>query len=52
MTADRVPWEGTVTAPSLLKVQRRVVQVIGRSTYSWPPSRLLLMLPNAGRKKL
>jgi hypothetical protein len=44
-----------VTAPSLpspLEVQRRVVYAIGRSTYSWPPSRLLPMLPNAGTKKL
>jgi hypothetical protein len=37
MTADRPPWEGTVTAPSLpssLEVQCQVAQVIGRSTYS------------------
>jgi hypothetical protein len=54
MTADRAPWVGTVTAlspPSPLEVQHRVAQVIGRSTYSWPPSRLLLMLPNAGTEK-
>jgi hypothetical protein len=54
MTADRAPWEGTVTAPELpspLKVQRRVAQAIGRATYSWPPSRMLLMLPNAGIEK-
>jgi hypothetical protein len=44
-----------VTAPSLsssLDVQRRVAQVIGRSTYSWPLSRLLPMLPNAGIEKV
>jgi hypothetical protein len=44
-----------VTAPLLLsplKVQRHVVQEIRRSTYSWPPSRLLLMLPNAGTEKI
>jgi hypothetical protein len=51
MTADRAPWVGTVTAPSLLsplEVQRRVAQAIGTSTYLWPPLRLLPMLPNAG----
>jgi hypothetical protein len=50
MTADRAPWVGTVTTPSPpspLEVQRRVTQAIGRSSYSWPPSRLLPMLPNA-----
>jgi hypothetical protein len=45
-------WEpGTVTAPeppSPLEVQRRVAQAIGRVTYSWPPSWMLLMLPNVG----
>jgi hypothetical protein len=44
-----------VTTPSLplsLEVQRRVAQAIRRSTYSWPPSRLLPMLPNAGTKKV
>jgi hypothetical protein len=54
MTADRPPWAGTVTAlepPSPLEVQRRVAQAIGRSTYSWPPSRMLPMLPNAGTEK-
>jgi hypothetical protein len=54
MTADRAPWVGTVTAlspPSPLKVQRRVAQVIRRSTYSWPQSRMLPMLPNAGTEK-
>jgi hypothetical protein len=54
MTADRPPWEGIVTAssPSPLEVQRHVAQAIGRSTYSWPPSRLLPMLPNAGTEKI
>jgi hypothetical protein len=54
MTADRAPWVGTVTAPSLplpLEVQRHVVQAIGRSTYSWPPLWLLPMLPNEGTEK-
>jgi hypothetical protein len=54
MTADRAPWVGTVIASlplSLLEVQRRVAQAVGRSTYSWPPSRMLLMLPNAGTEK-
>jgi hypothetical protein len=53
MTADRAPWMGTVTAltlPSPLEVQRRVAQAIRRSTYMWPPSRLLPMLPNEGTK--
>jgi hypothetical protein len=55
MTADRPPWTGTVTTPSLpslLEVQRRMEQAIGRSTYSWPPSRLLSMLPNARIEKI
>jgi hypothetical protein len=54
MTTVRAPWEGTVTTsslPSSLEVQRRVGQAIGRSSYSWPLSRLLPMLPNAGREK-
>jgi hypothetical protein len=54
MTADCPPWVGTVTAPSppsLLEVQRRVAQAVGRSTYSWPPSRMLPMLPDAGTEK-
>jgi hypothetical protein len=54
MTADWAPWAGTVTALdplSPLKVQRCVAQAIGRATYSWPPSRMLLMLPNAGMEK-
>jgi hypothetical protein len=54
MTADSPPWEGTVTAPSppsSLEVQHRVVQAIGRSTYSCPPSWLLPVLPNAGTEK-
>jgi hypothetical protein len=51
MTADRAPWTGTVTAPILplpLEVQRRVAQVIRKAPYSWPPARLLLMLPHRG----
>jgi hypothetical protein len=54
MTADRAPWVGTVTTlelPLPLKVQRRVAQMIGRATYSWPPSWMLPMLPNAGIEK-
>jgi hypothetical protein len=54
MAADRAPWVGTVTAlelPSFLEVQRRVAQAIRRSTYSWPMSRMLPMLPNAGTEK-
>jgi hypothetical protein len=54
MTADRAPWEKTMTAPeplSSLEVQRHVAQAIGRSTYSWSPSRMLTMLPNAGTEK-
>jgi hypothetical protein len=38
--------------PSLLEVQRCVAQAIGRWTHSWPPSRLLPMLPNAGTEKI
>jgi hypothetical protein len=55
MTANQAPWEGTVTAPllpSTLEVQCRMAQAIGRSPYSWLLSRLLLMLPNAGTKKV
>jgi hypothetical protein len=54
MTADRAPWMGTVTSstrPSPLEVQHRVAQVIGRTNYSWPPTRLLPMLPHEGTKK-
>jgi hypothetical protein len=54
MTTDGAPWAGTVTTlepPSPLEVQHRVAQVIGRATYSWPPSRMLPMLPNAGMEK-
>jgi hypothetical protein len=55
MTADWASWTGTVTIPSFpspLEVQRCVAQVIGRSTYSWQPSRLLPMLPHEGTKKI
>jgi hypothetical protein len=44
-----------VTASELsspLKVQRRVAQAIGRSTYSWPPYRMLPILPNTGTEKI
>jgi hypothetical protein len=44
-----------MTAPSLslsLEVQCRVAQAIGRSTYTWPPSRLLPMLPNTVTEKV
>jgi hypothetical protein len=54
MTADRAPWVGTVTAPELpspLEVQRRVAQAIRRAAYSWLPSRMLPMLPNAWTDK-
>jgi hypothetical protein len=40
-----------LSPPSPLEVQRRVAQAIGRSTYSWPSSRMLLMLPNVGIEK-
>jgi hypothetical protein len=55
MTADRALWVGTVTAPELpspLEVQRHVAQAIGRATYSWPPSRMLPMLPAREQKNL
>jgi hypothetical protein len=42
----------TPSLPSSPEVQRRVAQAIGRSTYSWLPSRLLPMLPNAGIEKV
>jgi hypothetical protein len=50
MTDDRAPWEGTASSlPSSLEVH--VAQAIGRSIYSWLPSQLLSMLPNAGIEK-
>jgi hypothetical protein len=55
MTADRAPWVGTVTAPTLpspLEIQRRVAQAIGKASYSWPSARLLPMLPHEGTEKL
>jgi hypothetical protein len=54
MTADRAPGTATVTALTLsspLEVQRRVAQAIGRASYSWPPTRLLPMLPHEGTEK-
>jgi hypothetical protein len=44
-----------VTTPTLLsplEIQRRVVQAIGKASYSWPPARLLPMLPHEGTEKL
>jgi hypothetical protein len=55
MTTRRAPWEGTVTAPelpSLDEIQRRVSVAIGKSTFVWPPSWLLPMLPHEGTEKL
>jgi hypothetical protein len=55
MTDDRPPWTGTMTAlslPSPLEVQRRVAQAIGKASFSWPPARLLPMLPHEGTEKL
>jgi hypothetical protein len=55
MTANRAPWVGTVTAPTLpspLEIQRRMAQAIGKVSYSWPQARLLSMLPHEGTKKL
>jgi hypothetical protein len=55
MMEDQASWSGTVTTPlvvSLLEVQHHVAQAIGRSTYSWPPSQLLPMLPNARTEKI
>jgi hypothetical protein len=55
MTADRAPWTGTMTTPTLqlpLEIQRRVAQVIGKASYSWPPARLLPMLPHKGTERL
>jgi hypothetical protein len=54
MMADQAPWAGTMiasTLPSPLEVQRCVAQAIGKSTYSWPLTRLLLMLPHEGTEK-
>jgi hypothetical protein len=46
---------GTVTAPeflSLNEIQHRVVLAIGKSTFMWPPARLLPILPNGETEKL
>jgi hypothetical protein len=51
MIADRAPWTRTVTAlifPSPNEIQHHMAQVIGKVSYSWPPARLLLMLPPRG----
>jgi hypothetical protein len=55
MKARRDPWEGTATAPELPsreEVQYHVSVAIGKTSYSWPPSRLLPMLPNESTEKL
>jgi hypothetical protein len=55
MTADRPPWTGTVTTPTLLsplEIQHRMAQAIGKASYSWPPARLLPMLPHEGTERL
>jgi hypothetical protein len=54
-TVDRAPCTGTMTPsafPLLTEIQRRVAQAIGKSTYTWPPARLLPMLPNKETEKL
>jgi hypothetical protein len=54
MMTDRAPWTGTVTAsvfPSPNEIQRHVAQAIGKSTYTWPPTGLLPMLPDQGTEK-
>jgi hypothetical protein len=38
--------------PSRNEIQRRVVLTIEKSTFMWPPTRLLLMLPNKEIEKL
>jgi hypothetical protein len=55
MMTDRAPWKGTVTAPTLsspLEIQRHAAQAIGKASYSWPPARLLPMLPHEGTERL
>jgi hypothetical protein len=39
-------------SPLLNEIQRCVEQAIGKSTYTWPPTRLLPMLPNKETEKL
>jgi hypothetical protein len=38
--------------PSLNEIERHVVLAIEKSTFTWPPVRLLLMLPNKETEKL
>jgi hypothetical protein len=38
--------------PSLNEILRRVVLVIGKSNFTWPPARLLPMLPIRETKKM
>jgi hypothetical protein len=48
MMTDRAPWTGTLTAlafPSPNKIERCMAQAIRKSTYTWTPTQLLLMLP-------
>jgi hypothetical protein len=55
MSADRAPWTGTVTVPvftSPNETRRHMEQAIGKVSYSWPPTRLLRMLPHEGTMKL
>jgi hypothetical protein len=54
MTGDRAPWTGIVTAPTLplpLEIMRRMAQAIGKAD-SWPPARLLPMLPHEGTERM
>jgi hypothetical protein len=55
MTADKAPRTGTVTTPELLsqnEIQCRVALAIGKSIFTWPPTRFLPMLPNGDTEKL
>jgi hypothetical protein len=55
MMTDRAPWTGTLTAlafPSPNKIERCMAQAIRKSTYTWTPTQLLLMLPNKETEKL
>jgi hypothetical protein len=42
----------TPAFPLLNEIQRRMAQAIEKSTYTWPPTRLLPMLPNKETEKL
>jgi hypothetical protein len=55
MTTGMAPWAEIVIAlvlPSLEEIQRRVALAIRKSNFSWPPARLLPMLPKEGIEKL